>query len=67
MIEPWLRMEEELQTDAASTYRVGFQTSLLPRQDQDLDNNPEDRESEGSEGDTEIYAIEQWKIRLKTH
>ena len=66
-MKPWLRMEEELQTDAASTYRVRFQTSMLPRQDQDLDNNPEDRESEGSEGDTEIYAIEQWKIRLKTH
>ena len=65
-MKPWLRMEEELQTDAASTKGGGFQTSLLPRQDQDLDNNPEDRESEGSEGDTEIYAIEQWKIRLKT-
>ena len=65
-MKPWLRMEEELQTDAASIYRVRFQTSMLPRQDQDLDNNPEDQESEGSEGDTEIYVIEQWKIRLKT-
>ena len=53
-MKPWLRMEEELQTDAASTYRVRFRTSMLPRQDQDLDNNPEAQESEGSEGDTEI-------------
>ena len=66
-MKPWLRMEEERQTDATSTYWVRFQTSMLPRQDQDLDNNPEDREFDGSEGDTEIYVIEQWKIRLKTH
>ena len=53
-MKPWLRMEEELQADAASTYRVRFQTSMLPRQDQDLDTNPEDQESEGSEGDIYI-------------
>ena len=54
MIKPWLRMEEELQTDAASTNRVGFQTSLLPRQDRTRENDPEDRESEGSEGDNKM-------------
>ena len=54
-------MEEELQTDAASTYRVRFRTSMLPRQDQDLDNNPEAQESEGSEGDTEIRN---WTIEI---